>query len=93
MEGCAEQQILALDASINSADRTIWKLRATASARSDFAAGIRSWIAYRRADCLSVSNEFQGGTESGVVFAQCEVARNRVRLHDLRALEKDLQRH
>jgi len=52
--------------------------------------GPRAWIAYRRADCLSLSDEFQGGSAAGIVFARCDIRRDRTRLHDVQQLAKAL---
>ena len=91
MEGCAEQQILALDQKINADDVVVWHLLVSASGRADFASAIRSWLAYRRADCVSVSDVFQGGSEEPVAYAQCVVARDRARLADLGRFENEFR--
>jgi hypothetical protein len=39
-----------------------------------------------------MSDRFEGGTEAGVVDAQCEADRNDQRVKDLRAFHRDLTR-
>lgn len=92
MEGCAERDILRTDATINRLYKTIFNQLATTSARRDFVAAARAWLAFRRADCLSVSDLFQGGTEAAVLDAQCAAERNRERIKDLSKLHNDLSR-
>ena len=86
MEGCAEQQILETDAQINALARSIFPRLRNAAARRRFNAAQRAWLGYRRADCRSMSDIFQGGTEAPVVAAQCDVARNATRIKDLRTI-------
>jgi uncharacterized protein YecT (DUF1311 family) len=89
-EGCAEQQILRTDAKLNALAKAIFPLLADDAARRRFNTAQRAWLAYRRADCASVSDEFEGGSESPVLAAQCDAARNGVRLKDLRAFDDAL---
>jgi uncharacterized protein YecT (DUF1311 family) len=91
LEGCAEHQILNTDKAIDVLERTIFHLLGTDSARRDLIAAAHAWLNYRRADCLSASDAFQGGTLSGVVFADCFVARNKQRAKDLKTFEHSLR--
>jgi uncharacterized protein YecT (DUF1311 family) len=90
MEGCAEKQILRTDTQVNVLEAEIFQLFSDNRARSDLNAAQRAWLNYRKADCLSVSDQFQGGTEAAVVDAQCVASRNGQRIKDLRALKRDL---
>jgi uncharacterized protein YecT (DUF1311 family) len=92
MEGCAERDILRTDATINGLSKAIFNLLATDSARRDFVSAAHAWLGFRRADCISFSDLFQGGTEAAVLDAQCTATRNRERIKDLRIFKRDLSR-
>jgi uncharacterized protein YecT (DUF1311 family) len=91
-EGCAEKQILKTDTQIDVLASQIFPILFDDRARRDFNAGQRAWLSYRKADCLSMSDLFEGGTEAGVVNAQCFVSRNNQRVKDLRAFHRNLLR-
>ena len=91
-EGCAEQQILATDKKINSLSAAIFKRLLDDAARRRFNAGARAWLAFRKADCLSQSDLFEGGTEAGVVDADCTAERNSDRVKELSSFLSDLSR-
>ena len=92
MEGCAEHQILRTDATINALAKSIFFLLHNDLAKRRFIAAQRAWLAFRHADCLSVSDLFQGGTEAPVLDAECTVERNADRIKDLRTFRSDLSR-
>jgi uncharacterized protein YecT (DUF1311 family) len=89
-EGCAEQQILAGDKQIDRLNRGIFAALGTTSAKRDFIAGHRAWLAYRHAYCLSVSDVFQGGTEAGVLDADCTAELTAQHVRNLREFLRDL---
>lgn len=89
-EGCAEQYVLHTDGRIDGLVRTVFSLLPDAAARKRFVTAERAWLAYRRADCASVSDVFEGGTQAPVLFAQCEGSRNDQRIRDLRTLRGEL---
>jgi uncharacterized protein YecT (DUF1311 family) len=91
--GCAEQQILRTDGQINALAKSVFSLLPDNAARRRFDKASSAWLAYRRADCLSVSDVFEGGTQAPVLYAQCEAARNAHRLKDLRTFKRDLTPH
>jgi uncharacterized protein YecT (DUF1311 family) len=91
-EGCAEKQILRTDTRIDLLEAQIFPILFDDRARRDLNVAQHAWLNYRKADCLSVSDLFEGGTEAGVVDAQCEAGRNGQRIKDLRALHRDLTR-
>jgi uncharacterized protein YecT (DUF1311 family) len=91
-EGCAEKQILKTDTQIDVLASQIFPILFDDRARRDFNAGQRAWLSYRKADCLSMSDLFEGGSEAGVVNAQCFVSRNNQRVKDLRAFHRNLLR-
>ena len=90
MEGCAEKQILKSDNQINLLAAQIFPILPSDRARRDFNAAQRAWLSYRKADCFSMSDVFEGGTEAGVVDAQCVASRNSQRLKDLRTFHRNL---
>jgi uncharacterized protein YecT (DUF1311 family) len=88
--GCAEQQILKSDKQIDALSASIFSRLHDDAARRRFTAGAKAWLAYRRADCASLSDIFEGGTQAPVLAAQCQSARNSTRIKDLRAFKRDL---
>jgi uncharacterized protein YecT (DUF1311 family) len=92
MEGCAEQQILRGDTTINALSAQVFARLADRPARRRFIADHRAWVAYRRADCLSRSDTFEGGSGAPVVFARCVVSLNGQRITDLRTFLAELAR-
>ena len=91
-EGCAEKQILKTDSQVNVLGAEIFQLLGDDRARRDFNAAQRAWLNYRKADCFSMSDLFEGGTEAGVVDAQCVASRNDQRIRDLRGFKTSLLR-
>ena len=89
MEGCAEQQILASDKQIDSLNRSIFGKLFDAAARRRFIAGHNAWLAYRHAYCLSASDVYEGGTEAGVVFADCVASVNSQHVKNLKGFLAD----
>ena len=84
LEGCAELRIVRADKQI---DRVVGSLFATLpddTARGRLAAAQRAWLAYRSADCASMSDKYEGGTFAGVAAAYCTADRSVQRLKDLR---------
>lgn len=86
LEGCAEQRLLASDRAIDARVRTIYALLRSSGARADFVRGERAWLSYRRASCSAESSVEAGGSGRPVLFATCEVARNRTHLAELAQL-------
>lgn len=58
-EGCAEQRILRSDAQINSLSAAIFALLSDPGSRRDFIAAQQAWLRFRKADCLSRSDQFR----------------------------------
>ncbi|HTW07215.1 MAG TPA: lysozyme inhibitor LprI family protein [Acidimicrobiales bacterium] len=84
MEGCGEHKVLADDRQLNADIRVIWA-RLTATGKADFAKAQADWLAYRRADCQSQSDLYQGGSEQPVAFVYCLASDDRSRHQDLAA--------
>jgi uncharacterized protein YecT (DUF1311 family) len=91
MEGCAEQQILKSDKMIDSLNAKIFAKLST-SAKKDFIHGHDAWFKYRTAYCLSESDVFQGGTEAGVIEAQCAANINRAHVKEIQGFLSSLNR-
>jgi uncharacterized protein YecT (DUF1311 family) len=92
LEGCAEQRILRTDRLIDAVARTIFTRLYDDAARARFVAAQSAWLEYRRADCTSESDRYEGGTLAGLVAASCTADRSAQRLKDLRSFEKLLAR-
>ncbi len=90
-EGCAEQEILRGDVAIDALNESIFAKLAGDPARLQFIAGHNAWIAYRHAYCLSMSDVFEGGTEAGVINAQCAANLTIQHIKDLRGFVGDLR--
>jgi uncharacterized protein YecT (DUF1311 family) len=82
IEGCAEHQILRSDKSIDSLNAKIFTKLST-SGKKDFVNGHNAWLKYRTAYCLSESDVYQGGTQAGVVDAQCVTNVNAAHVKEL----------
>jgi uncharacterized protein YecT (DUF1311 family) len=91
LEGCSEHDIVGVDKQIDGAVRVLFRLLPDDGARRDLVGAQRAWLAYRAADCLSVSDRYAHGTLAGVVAADCTAARSRRRLEDLRAFAHELR--
>lgn len=93
-EGCAEHRIVRSDRAINAEVRTIFALlerRRSRSAQVRFVRGERAWLVYRRTVCASRADVYEGGSESPVVFANCEVGINAAHLKELRTFARELR--
>ncbi len=91
LEGCAEQRILATDAKINAVAKTIFGRLQDDAAKRHFIAAQKAWVSFRKADCTSVGDKYEGGTLAGVVAAQCTADRSTQRLKELRSFDKLLR--
>jgi uncharacterized protein YecT (DUF1311 family) len=89
-EGCAEQQILRTDSRIDTLNNTIFANLADDSARRQFIVGHQAWLAYRHAYCLSISDIFEGGTEAGLVDADCVAGINGEHIRDLKEFVRNV---
>jgi uncharacterized protein YecT (DUF1311 family) len=90
-EGCAEQQILKTDRTIDTLNKSIFTKLSAVPARRDFVAGHKAWFTYRRSYCLSVSDVFAGGTAAGVLDADCAAQLNAQHVTDLKEFLADLR--
>jgi uncharacterized protein YecT (DUF1311 family) len=91
LEGCSEHTIVRVDRQIDAVVKQLFGLLPDASARADLAAAQRAWLAYRRADCTSLSDQDEHGTLAGVVAADCTANRSQRRLRDLQGFVKALR--
>jgi uncharacterized protein YecT (DUF1311 family) len=88
--GCAERDVLRTDKQIDTLAASVFARLHDNAAKRRFLAAEKAWLAYRRADCLSMSDVFEGGSQSPVLDAQCTAARNRVRIRALRIFRNEL---
>jgi uncharacterized protein YecT (DUF1311 family) len=91
-EGCAERQIIRSDKTIDALNAKIFD-RLDTSGKRDFVSGHNAWLKYRTAYCRSESDIYQGGTEAGVLAAQCTANLNRLHAQDLRSFLSSLDRN
>ncbi len=85
LEGCGERRVVADDQQLMSDAKLIFQRLDRNSARRDFVAAQTRWLAYRKADCQSQSDAYQGGTEQPVAYAYCLAADDLSRRLDLKA--------
>ncbi len=90
LEGCAEQRILRTDRRIDLVSRSIFARLFDDAARRRFITAQAAWLAFRKADCTSMSDQYEGGTLAGLVAATCTADRSAQRLGDLRSFETRL---
>ena len=93
LEGCAEHRIVKSDAIINAKVKRIYGMLRTNAAKTHFVLGERAWLSYRKANCQSRSDVYEGGTLAGVVFANCVADVNDAHVKDLTAFETALLQH
>jgi uncharacterized protein YecT (DUF1311 family) len=91
LEGCAEQRIIRTDRQIDATVKTLFGLLPDDGARAHLTSAQRAWLAFRKADCLSVSDKYERGTLAGVLDANCTGDRSAQRLKELRAFERLLR--
>jgi uncharacterized protein YecT (DUF1311 family) len=92
MQGCAEQQILKSDTTIDSLNAKIFTKLST-SGKTDFINGHNAWFKYRTAYCLSESDIYQDGSEAGVVYAQCAANINAAHIKELQGFLSSLNQN
>jgi uncharacterized protein YecT (DUF1311 family) len=92
LEGCAELRIVRTDRQIDRVVGALFSTLPDDSARGRLATAQRAWLAYRRADCASMSDKYQRGTFAGVAAAYCTGDRSVQRLKDLRRFETLLRK-
>ena len=91
LEGCAEHRIVRADRKIDAVAKAIFARLPDDAARRRYIAAHRAWLAYRQADCASLSDKYEGGTLAGVLAADCTADRSERRLKDVRAQERLLK--
>lgn len=90
--GCAEQRMIRSDVRLNGLAASVFALLPGEAAQGRFVDSERRWLAYRRADCRSMSDAFRGGTEAPLVDARCQATRNDQRITDLISFRSVLRR-
>jgi uncharacterized protein YecT (DUF1311 family) len=91
LAGCAEKKILAADAQINALAQSIFGNLDDDAAKRHFISAQKAWVSFRKADCTSVADKYEGGTLAGVLDAQCQADRSTQRVKDLKAFDKLLK--
>jgi len=89
LEGCAEQQVLAADKTINRLNRQVFSGLSSTSAKRVFITSSATWLEYRNAFCATAASRFAGGTEAPVVAAQCDSKLGAEHITDLKLLLQD----
>jgi uncharacterized protein YecT (DUF1311 family) len=87
LEGCAERRIVSTDRQIDRVLAAIFPKLFDDGARRRLIAAHQLWLAFRKADCTSVSDKYEGGTLAALLAASCAADRSVQRLKDLRAFE------
>jgi uncharacterized protein YecT (DUF1311 family) len=90
LEGCAEGRVVRTDRQIDTVVREMFPLLASNHARADLLAAQRAWLAYRQADCVSMSDLAAGGSFAVVAVADCDATVSKQRLAELRAFASQL---
>jgi len=85
VEACEGRALLRLGHVFNERVSVLWSLL-DAQARKDFRAAHDAWFSYREHECAALARQAVGGTEAGVIFAQCEVALTRARVTEVTAM-------
>ncbi|MEA2171299.1 MAG: hypothetical protein QOF76_4599 [Solirubrobacteraceae bacterium] len=89
-EGCAEAEILRTDKKIDDVVSDIFATLADDPARKRLIKAQKTWLKFRRADCASRSDIFEGGSQAAVIFAGCSADHNHKRLKELKQFRSDL---
>jgi uncharacterized protein YecT (DUF1311 family) len=90
-EGCAEHKIVRSDKALNERVRVIFSRLRSRAAVGRFVLGERAWLTYRRAVCESRADVYEGGSASGIVFAECVADMNHAHLKELRTFGRALR--
>jgi len=88
LEGCAEHRVLKSDGQIDKLNSSISSGLANARMQREFVAAHRAWLAYRNADCNSMSSIYEGGTLLPLAYLECIEGRNEQRIKDLREFRR-----
>jgi uncharacterized protein YecT (DUF1311 family) len=91
LEGCAEHAIVRTDRKIDAVAKTVFDLLGDTAARRRFVAAQRAWLSFRAADCLSVSDKYEGGTLAALLDATCTADRSTQHLREIRDLARLLR--
>jgi uncharacterized protein YecT (DUF1311 family) len=83
LEGCAEGQLLSTDRRVNKEVKLLFTVIPTAHQKQSFVQVEREWLAFRKADCSTMSAVFEGGTIAPLEYALCEVRDDEARSSDL----------
>jgi uncharacterized protein YecT (DUF1311 family) len=85
-EGCDEHQLVLADQRIDKEVALLFTLLHDDPARKHLSETQSAWLTYRRDDCLSQADIYEGGSEAPVVTLACEVNDDTARSTDLRII-------
>jgi uncharacterized protein YecT (DUF1311 family) len=88
LEGCAEHRVLKSDGQIDRLNSSISSELVGTRTKREFVAAHRAWLAYRNADCNSLSSIYEGGTLTSLAYIECLESRNERRIRDLREFRR-----
>jgi uncharacterized protein YecT (DUF1311 family) len=80
------------DAEINANARSIFHLLRDDTARGEFIAAEKAWLAYREKSCTSVADVYRGNSAQAVFFSYCVVTHNKEHLKEIVSFERFLRR-
>ncbi|HEY1830613.1 MAG TPA: lysozyme inhibitor LprI family protein [Acidimicrobiales bacterium] len=83
-EGCQERQNLTLISVLNADQRVIFGLLHDNAARRRLNTAQVAWLSYAKADCVSQSDVYEGGSEAPVIAGVCLVSQDTARIADLK---------
>jgi uncharacterized protein YecT (DUF1311 family) len=83
LDGCASQKVAAADKLLNADIKVVWNFLQP-SARTDFVNAQATWVKYRRADCISQSDVYQGGSAQPMEYLLCLTGDDALRRQDLK---------
>jgi uncharacterized protein YecT (DUF1311 family) len=90
VQGCAERQLDRGDARINAEVKLLFSVLYDNASRRALVSAEAAWLAYRRADCTSQSDEYEGGTQQPIAYLQCQAQDDRSRSADLKGFYQAL---
>ena len=91
IQGCAERTVDSLDHRIQAEVKVLFGALYDNASRRDLITAQVAWLAYRKADCASQSDEYEGGSEQPVEYILCFAVDDQSRITDLKGFYEDLE--
>jgi uncharacterized protein YecT (DUF1311 family) len=82
--GCALRQLYGADARVDAEIKLLYGLVYDNVSRRDLVSAQRAWLSYRKADCISQADMYQGGSQQPIAYWQCLAVDDQSRSTDLR---------